>query len=112
MSAEGKGKLLRIYLNENARFEDKPLYEAITQKVLGMGVPGSMVFRGFEGAGFCCSSCRTHGLGMTISKCQPMVIEFIATEEKLNAVVPIVKQMLKSGVMIMQDADIVFNQYA
>lgn len=111
MSAEGKGKLLKIYLNENARFEDMPLYEAITQKVLGMGIAGSMVIRGFEGSGFCCASCRTHGLGMTISKCQPMVIEFVDTEEKLNAAVPVIKQMLKSGAMIMQDVDMLFNQY-
>jgi PII-like signaling protein len=39
-----------------------------------------------------------------------MVIEFIDTEAKLNELLPILKGMLKTGAMIMQDADIVFNQ--
>lgn len=39
-----------------------------------------------------------------------MVIEFIDTEEKLNELVPVLKGMLKRGAMIMQDADILFNQ--
>jgi PII-like signaling protein len=39
-----------------------------------------------------------------------MVIEFIDTEEKLNELVPVFKGMLKAGAMVMQDADILFNQ--
>lgn len=70
-----------------------------------------MVFRGAEGFGFCCEKCQTIHEGMTISSCQPMVVEFIDTEEKITALVPVLKGMLKSGAMIMKDVDIVFNKY-
>lgn len=111
MSIEGKGKLLRIYLNENTKHENGLLYEAIVETAFKKGLAGSMVFRGNEGFGFCCSKCRTIHEGMTISPCQPMVIEFIDTEEKITALVPTIKGMLKTGAMIMQDIDVLFDKY-
>ncbi len=110
MSVEGKAKILRIFLNESTKLEDKPLYEAIVEKAFQMGLAGSMVFRGVEAFGFCCKFCRTLHPGLTDSKCHPMVIEFIDSEDKLNEVVPTIKQMMQTGAMIMQDAEILFNQ--
>jgi uncharacterized protein len=109
MGTEGKGKLLRIYLNETKKLGDKPLYEAIVEKAFQNGLAGSMVFRGIEGSGFCCKVCRTQIPSLTISKCQPMVIEFIDTEEKLQALIPVLKGMISSGAMVMLDADIIYN---
>ena len=109
MGTEGKGKLLRIYLNETKKLGDKPLYEAIVEKAFQNGLAGSMVFRGIEGAGFCCKVCRTQIPSLTISKCQPMVIEFIDTEEKLQALIPVLKGMISSGAMVMLDAEIIYN---
>ncbi len=110
MAMEGKGKLLRIFINENSRYEDLPLYEAVTAMAFEHGLAGSMVFRGLQGFGFCCKSCRTQNLGMTRSKCQPMVVEFVDCEEKILEIIPLVKKMVHSGAMILQDAEIVFNQ--
>ena len=109
MGIEGKGKLLRIYLNEIKMLGDKPLYEAIVERAFQNGLAGSMVFRGIEGSGFCCKVCRTQIPSLTISKCQPMVIEFIDTEEKLQALIPVLKGMIPSGAMVMLDAEIVYN---
>lgn len=111
MNTEGKGKILRIFLNENTRHGNTLLYEAIVQRAFEQGLAGSMVFRGIEGFGFCCPSCRTRSEGMTISSCQPLVIEFIDTEAKLNELIPVVKGMMKTGAIIMQDADIIFNRF-
>jgi len=111
MSIEGKGKILRVFLNENTRHGNNLLYEAIVAKAFEQGLAGSMVFRGVEGFGFCCPSCRTRQLGMTISSCQPMVIEFIDAEEKLHELIPVLKGMMKTGAMILQDAEIVFNRF-
>jgi len=111
MGVEGKGKILRIFLNENTKYENDLLYEAIVKKAFEKGLAGSMVFRGIEGFGFCCEHCRTIHEGMTISKCQPMVVEFIDSEEKLTEIIPVLKTMLKTGAMILQDADIIFNKF-
>ncbi len=109
MSNEGKGKLLRVYLNETKQLGGKPLYEAIVEKAFEHGLAGSMVFRGIEGAGFCCEICRTSVPSLTISKCQPMVIEFIDTEEKIGTLVPILKKMVTAGAMVTMDAEVVHN---
>jgi hypothetical protein len=109
MGKEGKGKLLRIFLNETKQLEGRPLYEAIVETAFKHGLAGSMVFRGIEGFGFCCTFCRTQIPSLTLSKCQPMVIEFIDTEEKLTELIPVFKQMMKSGAMVMQDAKVVFD---
>jgi hypothetical protein len=111
MGVEGKGKLLRIYLNATHMQGNALLYEEIVKVAFEKGLAGSMVFRGTEGFGFCCDKCRTIHEGMTISPCQPMVIEFIDNEEKITALIPVLKGMLKSGAMIMKDVDIVFNKY-
>lgn len=112
MGIEGKGKMLKIFLNENTKVNgNELLYEKIVQTAFEKGLAGSMVFRGVEGFGFCCEKCRTIHEGLTISKCQPMVIEFIDTEEKLNELVPVLKGMLKAGAMIMQDVDVLFDKY-
>jgi uncharacterized protein len=111
MQYEGKGKILRIFLNANTRYEGGLLYEAIVQKAFKMGLAGSMVFNGTEGYGFCCPQCRTLHTGMTVTSCQPAVVEFIDTEEKIKELIPVVKGMMKTGAMITQDADIVFNRF-
>ncbi|MEZ4483479.1 MAG: DUF190 domain-containing protein [Syntrophotaleaceae bacterium] len=46
MGTDGKGKMLRIYLNETVKHGAKPLYEAIVEKAYEHGIAGSMVFRG------------------------------------------------------------------
>jgi hypothetical protein len=48
---------------------------------------------------------------MTISACQPVVVEFIDTEEKMLTLIPVVKELLKTGAMIMQDVDILYNRF-
>ncbi|WP_245523307.1 DUF190 domain-containing protein [Syntrophotalea carbinolica] len=103
--------MLKIFLNENTKDGNELLYEKIVQTAFEKGLAGSMVFRGVEGFGFCCEKCRTIHEGLTISKCQPMVIEFIDTEEKLAELVPVLKGMLKTGAMIMQDVDVLFDKY-
>lgn len=109
MGSEGKNQLLRIYLNETRRYGDKLLYDAIVETAYQHGLAGSMVFRGIEGSGFCCKVCRTQAPGLTLSKCQPMVIEFIGAEEKMKVLIPRLKEMIAAGAMVVLDAEIVHN---
>jgi hypothetical protein len=39
-----------------------------------------------------------------------MAVEFIDREEKLLEIIPVFKEMLPTGAMIMQDAEIIFNR--
>ncbi len=111
MQYEGKCKILRIYLNKFTHYENKFLYEVLVKKAHDMGLAGAMVFHGIEGFGFCCPGCRTLNLGVAASTCQPLVAEFIDKEEKIREFLPIVKQIMKKGAIVVQDADIDFDNF-
>jgi len=111
MKYEGKGKVLRIYLNKYAHHEKEFLYDVIVKKGYEMGLAGAMILNGIEGFGFCCQACKTLNLGLTASTCQPLVAEFIDTEEKIAAFLPFVKQMMKKGGIVLYDAVIDFDNF-
>jgi hypothetical protein len=111
MKYEGKGKVLRIYLNKYNQHEKEFLYEVIVKKAYEMGLAGAMVFQGVEGFGFCCPACKTLNLGVTASACQPLIAEFIDTEENIKALLPFVKQVMKKGGIVVFDADIDFDNF-
>ena len=45
------GKLLRIFIGENDKYEGQPLYEWIVHKARERGLAGATVLRGLEGFG-------------------------------------------------------------
>jgi hypothetical protein len=111
MEYQGKGKVLRIYLNKYTHQEKEFLYEVIVKKAHEMGVAGAMVFQGVEGYGFCCIGCKTLNLGVTASVCQPLIAEFIDKEDKINGFLPFVKQNMKKGGIVMFDAELDFDSF-
>ena len=111
MKYQGKGKVLRIYLNKYTHQEKDFLYEVIVKKAHAMGLAASMVFHGTEGYGFCCPGCKTLNLGVAASVCQPLIAEFIDKEENINAFLPVVKQLMKKGGIVVFDADIDFDNF-
>jgi hypothetical protein len=111
MQYAGKGKVLRIYLNKYSHHEKELLYEVIVKKAHAMGLAGAMVFHGIEGFGFCCPGCRTLNLGVAASICQPLIAEFIDTEDKIKEFLPVVKQIMKKGGIALFDADIDFDSF-
>ena len=51
MKNQGEGKLLRIYIGEQDKWEHQPLFEAIVKKAHTLGLAGATVIRGIEGFG-------------------------------------------------------------
>jgi len=77
MKLEREGKLLRIFIGENDRWEGKPLFEAIVLKVREMGGAGATVLRGVEGFG---AQSRIHTARiLRLSEDLPVVVEIVDT---------------------------------
>lgn len=95
MKLEGTGKLLRIFIGEDDHLNKKPLYDVFVQKAREMGMAGATVLRGVEsfGAG---SMIHTAKL-LELSEDLPMVIEFVDTEEKIGAFLPIVEDLFEKA---------------
>jgi PII-like signaling protein len=98
-------KLLRIYLDEADRYGHKPLYEAIVLKARELGLAGATVFRSPMGYGQT-TVLKTSKI-LNLSTDLPMVIDLVDSQEKLETLVPFLKEFLVGGLVILQDVTVV-----
>jgi PII-like signaling protein len=92
--------LLRIFIGENDRFEQAPLYEAIVLKARQMHLGGATVLRGPMGFGH---SSRLHTTKiLRLSEDLPFVIEIVDSEDKINEFLPVLDAMMGSGLVTIE----------
>lgn len=103
MRASYPARLLRIHISEGDRFQGKPLYEAIVAKCREMKIAGATVFRGLEGYGESAEVHRSH----LARHDQPLLISVVDTDENLNRLIPVVEEMMDTGVMALSDVQVV-----
>lgn len=105
MKMEGKARLMRIYVGESDRWQDKPLHEALVQAMRANDIAGVTVVRGVLGYG---AHRRAHkDRPGHLSKDASMMLSVVDREEKLQAFLPVVEQMVLEGLVVMSDVDIV-----
>jgi PII-like signaling protein len=87
---------LRIYLGEEKREGDQPLYQVIIRQARQMHLAGATVFRATQGYG---RSTRLHTLQVLFSDDLPVVIEIIDRVEKIDALVALLEHRGDIGLM-------------
>ena len=103
MRQEYPARLLRIHLSEGDRFQGKPLYEAIVARCRELKIAGATVFRGLEGYG---ESAEMHRAHLARHE-QPIVISIVDTADNLSRLVPVVEEMMDTGLMAMSEVRVV-----
>jgi len=102
---EGKAKLMRIFVGENDRWRDKPLYQALVESMRANDVAGVTVYQGILGYG---ANRRIHrDTALHLSHDRPIMLSAVDTEEKLRAYFPILDEMVQQGLVVLSDVDIV-----
>jgi hypothetical protein len=96
-------RLLRIHISESDLCDGKPLYEAIVNKCREMKIAGATVFRGLEGYG---ETAEIHKHHLTRHD-QPILISIVDSAENLARLVPVVEEMMDTGLMAISDVQIV-----
>lgn len=92
--------LLRIFLGEDDRYGRRPLYEAIVLKAREMHLGGATVLRGPMGFGH---SSRLHSAKiLRLSEDLPIVIEIVDSQEKIDKFLPVLDQMMGSGLVTLE----------
>jgi PII-like signaling protein len=105
MLKKGQAKKVTIWVNEDARHHLTSLYEAILQYLLHKGVSGATASRAMAGFG---PHHVMHTTKMeTLMEHLPIRIEFIDTEETVDAVMPTLYDMVTDGLIEVQDTTIV-----
>ncbi len=97
--------LLRIFIGESARWHHQPLYEAIVLKARELHLAGATVLRGPMGFGK--SSVLHTAKILRLSMDLPLVIEIVDAEEKIQAFLPALDQMLKGGLVTLEKVRVI-----
>ena len=97
--------LLRIFIGESDRHGHRPLYEAIVVKAREMQIAGATVLRGPMGFG---KSSHLHTAKiLRLSMDLPIVIEIVDSEEKVNAFLPVLDDMMGGGLVTLERAKVI-----
>jgi PII-like signaling protein len=92
--------LLRIFFGEEDRANRLPLYEAIVLKAREMHMAGATVLRGSVGYGH---STRLHTTKiLRLAEDLPLVVEIVDTQEKIDQFLPVLDQMMTSGLVTIE----------
>lgn len=106
MTLSRDGKLLRIFIGENDRYEKQPLFEWIVKKARAEGLAGATVLRGLEGYG---AHSRLHTAKiLRLSSDLPIVIEIIDSEEKIEAFLPLIDEAIGEGLATIEKVEVRF----
>jgi PII-like signaling protein len=97
--------LLRIFTGDNHRYQHLPLFEAIVLKAREFHLAGATVLHGILGFG---KSSRLHQSNpLILSSDLPVVIEIVDHAEKIEAFLPVLEQMMSSGLITMERARVI-----
>ncbi|GAC1329072.1 MAG: DUF190 domain-containing protein [Beijerinckiaceae bacterium] len=96
--------LLRIFIGEDDKCRGRPLYEAIVLKARELQLAGATMLRGPMGFGH---SSRLHTAKiLRLSEDLPIVIEIVESEEKINAFLPTLEEMMPSGLVTLEKVQV------
>jgi PII-like signaling protein len=107
---ESRAKMMRILIGEHDVWDGKPLYQALVQALRANDIAGVTVYRGILGYG---ANRRIHkDSTLNLSHDAPILLTVVDTEDKLRAFFPVLDQMVKQGMVVMSDVDVIKYSHA
>jgi PII-like signaling protein len=103
----GKAKLLRIYIDEADRWDNKPLHEALVEALRANDMAGVTVYKGILGYGV---HRELHGQ-KAMSRNASLMLSVIDCEDRISAFMPILEKMVREGMAVISDVDIIKYRY-
>jgi uncharacterized protein len=92
--------LLRVFVGEEDRYEGRSLYQAIVATALERRMAGATVLPGPDGFGVS-RSVRTE-VNVDAGPRSPIVVEIVDTEAQINDFLPVINEMIESGLVTME----------
>lgn len=101
----GEKVLMRIFIGEAKRHHHRPLYEALLDLFMSEGFAGATVLKGVAGFG-AHRLYHTHKL-LELSVDMPMVIEVVESQDKIDAIMPKLDEMIEGGMITLEKATVI-----
>ncbi|MHB8829134.1 MAG: DUF190 domain-containing protein [Syntrophales bacterium] len=100
-----ESSLLRVFIGESDKANGRPLYEVIVEEARKRGMAGATVLRGFIGFG---ANSRIHTSKiLRLSEDLPIVIEIVDAEEKIEAFLPELDNMVDEGMVTLEKVKVI-----
>lgn len=106
MKPGSEAVLLRIFIGESDHWHGRPLHLALVEKAREEGLAGATVVRGMEGFG-ARSVIHTTRL-LELSGDLPIVVEIVDAEDKVEAFLAHVHEMVEDGLVTLERVRVVF----
>jgi PII-like signaling protein len=98
-------KLMLLFVNETDTWHNRPLYQAIVERLHQLEIAGATAQTGLMGFGH---HMRMHHKGLFgIADDRPITVMVVDEEPKLRAVLPELRTMLREGLIVLLDAEVV-----
>jgi PII-like signaling protein len=98
-------RLLLIFVNEADMVNNRPLYQTIVERLHHLEIAGATATVGLMGFGH---HQRVHHKGLFgISDDRPVTIVAVDEEARLRAIVPEIRRMVREGLMVLVDAELI-----
>jgi CBS domain-containing protein len=108
MHYQGKAQRVLIYVGEDNRFGNQPLYMAVLEYLRANDALGATVTRGVAGFG---ARSRIHTAGiLDLSADLPIRIEWVDVPTRVAQLMPAIRGMVEDGLITVEEVDVV--QYA
>jgi PII-like signaling protein len=105
MKIPAEGKLLRIFIGEQDKWQGMPLFEAIVNLARKEHLAGATVLKGCMGFG-CKSHMHTSKI-LRLSEDLPMIIEIVDSEEKIMGFLPHLDEMVTEGLITLEKVNVI-----
>jgi len=101
----GEKVLMRIFIGESDKYGRRPLHEALIDLLIVNGFAGATILRGV--AGFGAHSVYHTDKILRLSSDLPLILEVVASKEKLDRVMPRIDEMMGGGLITMETVNVV-----
>jgi hypothetical protein len=96
----GERTLMRIHIGERDKHKGKPLYQAIVELLRVRQYAGATVVRAIMGFG---ATAKLHTDRIEVLSLDlPIVVECVETEEKIQAILPELDEMIGGGLITLE----------
>ena len=102
---KGERVLMRIHIGERDKYKGKPLYQEIVELLRRRQYAGATVLRAIMGFG-ASSHVRTDRF-VELSVDLPIIVECIETQDKIEAILPELDEMIGGGLITLERAKVI-----
>jgi len=109
MLTTGKAVKVTVYLSDGAKLHGVPVYASVLDFLFHSGIAGTTIIKGVAGFG---AKHRLHSAHiLEISDHLPILVQFIETREKVDAILPELQKRTGTGLIEIFETTIVVPQH-